>query len=185
MNPAIDRSDVDSVVVRVHTAPPDRQLLVADAVVLHWVRSPWPDGLLSRNCYISVDGTSVLTYEQWKSTADFSGDRYRRYRSTRFADGSPAVVAITLLTATTTWIDRVLELETEAGLPAGCLAGHVHTGCDGTTLLNLSEWSSLSELEDFLDSGVLAGVFAQAGMPGPPLPGTNNYRLHRGLDRSA
>ncbi|MFD0039136.1 hypothetical protein ACFVIZ_16025 [Streptomyces anulatus] len=64
--PVIDRPDADSVLVGVFRAGeggPGRA--VARAVMDFWRGVPWPTGLLSVNCYISTDGSDVLTYEQW------------------------------------------------------------------------------------------------------------------------
>lgn len=182
MTAAIDRPDARFAVVGVHSTTPDRQLATADSLVARWENSARPEGLLSRTCYVSVDGTAVLTYEQ--STVEPAGDHYRIYQSNRFDDGPAEIFSVSMLEAPPGWIDTVLRLEAEAGVPSGCLAGHVHTGADDTKLLNISEWSSLAELEDFLGSGALDEVFATAGLPRARLFGTNNYRPHRGPDRS-
>ncbi|HET6858183.1 MAG TPA: antibiotic biosynthesis monooxygenase [Streptomyces sp.] len=69
--PVIDRPDSDSVLVGMFsTGGNGQQRAVAEAVLAHWQKEPWPRGLLSFNCYVSTDGADVLTYEQWASAEE-------------------------------------------------------------------------------------------------------------------
>ena len=91
--PDIDRPDVQLAVVRqLPVEPPDRQRSLADATVAAWDAALWPEGVLSRTCYVSTDGQRVLTYEQWSDdhvgVLDHGAIAYRLYRSGA-RDGAP------------------------------------------------------------------------------------------------
>ena len=67
-SPDIDRPDVESPSsISVPVEDPEQQRAVADATLAAWDATPWPDGLISRTCYVSSDGQRVLTYEQWRA----------------------------------------------------------------------------------------------------------------------
>ncbi|MGW1792793.1 hypothetical protein ACWCO0_36480 [Streptomyces tubercidicus] len=71
--PVIHRDDSGVAVLnRWVTATPDRQRAVADASLAAWAKAPWPQGLRAVSCFISTNGDTVFTYEQW------SGERELR-----------------------------------------------------------------------------------------------------------
>ncbi|MER7009847.1 hypothetical protein ABT324_00265 [Saccharopolyspora sp. NPDC000359] len=77
--PEITRTDVGTVLVslwRVDT--PERQRAAVDATIAEWKLAPWPDAFRSLNCFVSLDGESVLNYAQW--TDD---DAHREFVRTR------------------------------------------------------------------------------------------------------
>ncbi|ASO21848.1 hypothetical protein FHR81_003498 [Actinoalloteichus hoggarensis] len=49
---------------------PPRQRAAADSLIGEWERPPWPAGFQALTCLLSVDGTTVLNYAQWRSDAD-------------------------------------------------------------------------------------------------------------------
>ncbi|EIV96250.1 hypothetical protein [Frankia sp. QA3] len=63
--PTFGRLDVDAVVVTTASLPNQNAENVAETVVARWNTSDWPRELLSLSCFVSGDGTSVLTYAQW------------------------------------------------------------------------------------------------------------------------
>jgi heme-degrading monooxygenase HmoA len=66
--PVINRDDSGVAVLnRWVTATPDEQRSVAEASLAAWANAPWPEGLLAVNCFVSTNGDTVLTYEQWSS----------------------------------------------------------------------------------------------------------------------
>ncbi|MBB1252289.1 antibiotic biosynthesis monooxygenase [Streptomyces alkaliterrae] len=69
--PVIGRDDCGIAVLgRWVTAGPDDQRSVADACLAAWAEVPWPEGLLAVNCFVSTNGDTVLTYEQWSGEAE-------------------------------------------------------------------------------------------------------------------
>ncbi|MDT9691521.1 antibiotic biosynthesis monooxygenase [Streptomyces sp. P9(2023)] len=64
--PVIDRADSGIAVLnRWVTTTPEAQQSLADATLAAWARAPWPEGLLAVNCFVSTNGDTVLSYEQW------------------------------------------------------------------------------------------------------------------------
>lgn len=64
----ITRPDVGIVVVSQWSVrPPEHQRAAAEAAIVQWESEPWPQALVSLNCFLSIDGESVLTYAQWTS----------------------------------------------------------------------------------------------------------------------
>jgi hypothetical protein len=66
--PDVTRPDVGTVLVSPWlVGTPERQRAAADATIAAWERIPWPEALISLNCLVGADGTTVLNYEQWTS----------------------------------------------------------------------------------------------------------------------
>ncbi|WP_261564677.1 hypothetical protein [Frankia gtarii] len=63
--PTFGRLDVDAVVVTTVSLPNQNAEDAAETVVARWDSGEWPRELLSLSCFVSGDGTSVLTYAQW------------------------------------------------------------------------------------------------------------------------
>ena len=150
--PDIDRPDVKLAVVRQFPVDgPEQQRAVAGATLAGWTVRPWPDALISRTCYVSIDGQRVLTYEQWSDDQpdreDPAAIAYRLYRS-GVRDDAPVpgcIVIVEVQTDTSdtarTWIDAVFDaLAAEATLHPGGISGHFHVSLDGTRVLNYAEW---------------------------------------------
>jgi hypothetical protein len=78
--PVIGRDDsAIAVLGRWVTATPDEQRSVADASLAAWSEGPWPDGLLAVHCFVSTNGDTVFTYEQWSGEQElraFDGAGY-------------------------------------------------------------------------------------------------------------
>lgn len=151
--PDIDRADVKLAVV--HQLPVeahDRQRSLANSVLGAWDASPWPDGVLSRTCYLSTDGQRVLTYEQRTDdnaeTVDHGAIAYRLYRSAA-RDDAPVPGCIVIVDVQTDghdtarrWVDTVFEaLAAETTLHPGGISGHFHISADGTRVMNYAEWT--------------------------------------------
>lgn len=149
--PDIDRPDVQTAVVRQHAVTtPAEQHALAGATIVAWDAAPWPDRLVSRTCYVSTDGTRVLTYEQWQtgpSEIDPNAIAFRLYRSgTR--ENPPPVGCVVVVEVQTdghdvarAWVDAVFEaLDAEPALHPGGIAGHFHISVDGTRVMNYAEW---------------------------------------------
>ena len=152
--PDIDRPDVRVAVVRQFPVEsPTQQRDVADATLSAWDAAPWPDGVLSRTCYRSIDGQRVLTYEQRSGdhagALDHGAIAYRLYRSgTRDAAPVPGCVVIVEVQTdgddtARRWIDTVFEaLAAETTLHPGGISGHFHISVDGTRVMNYAEWTN-------------------------------------------
>ena len=152
--PDIDRPDVEVEVVHQHAVETSgEQREFADATLATWDAAPWPEGVLSRTCYRSIDGQRVLTYEQRNGdharTVDHGGIAYRLYRSgTR--DAAPVPGCIVIVEVQTDgddtarrWIDTVFEaLAAETTVHPGGISGHFHISLDGTRVMNYAEWTS-------------------------------------------
>jgi len=151
--PDIDRAGVKLAVVRqLPVEAPDRQQSLADSVLADWDASRWPDGVLSRTCYLSTDGQRVLTYEQRTDdhgeTADHGAIAYRLYRSGTRGD-APIPGCIVIVDVQTDghdtarrWVDTVFEaLAAETTLHRGGISGHFHISSDGTRVMNYAEWT--------------------------------------------
>jgi hypothetical protein len=66
--PDISRADVDVVVVnRWEAGTSERARAAVAAIAGSWEHGPWPEALVSVNCFVSTDGHAVLTYAQWTS----------------------------------------------------------------------------------------------------------------------
>jgi heme-degrading monooxygenase HmoA len=64
--PNISRPDVGLVIVNEWAlGTPDRQRAAVDAAMAAWDTAPWPEGLLTHNCFLATDGDRVLNYWQW------------------------------------------------------------------------------------------------------------------------
>jgi hypothetical protein len=150
--PDIDRPDVQIAVVRqLPVETRDRQRSLADATLAAWDASLWPDGVLSRTCYLSTDGQRVLTYEQRSddhtAPVDPGAIAYRLYRSGA-RDDAPVPGCIVIVDVQTDghdtarrWVDTVFEaLAAEARLHPGGISGHFHISLDGTRVMNYAEW---------------------------------------------
>ena len=150
--PDIDRADVKVVVVRqLPVESPDSQRSIGDAALAAWDAGLWPDGVLSRTCYLSTDGQRVLTYEQWSDdharAVDNGTIAYRLYRSGARED-APVPGCIVIVEVQTDghdtarrWIDTVFEaLAAETTLHPGGISGHFHISVDGTRVMNYAEW---------------------------------------------
>jgi len=150
--PDIDRPDVEIAVVdQRRVERPDLQRPVADATLAAWDAAPWPEGLVSRTCYVSNDGQRVLTYEQWRAghAAPVSPGAiaFRLYRS-GVRDDAPVPGCIVIVEVQTDghdtarrWVDAVFDaLAAETTLHPGGISGHFHISLDGTHVLNYAEW---------------------------------------------
>ena len=150
--PDIDRPDARIAVVRqfpVAGPGPAARRCRRDAGRLG--RSPWPDGLIARTCYVSTDAQRVLTYEQWSSdpldVAEPDAIAFRLYRS-GVRDDAPVPGCIVIVEVGTDgddtarrWVDAVFDaLAAETTLHPGGISGHFHISVDGTRVLNYAEW---------------------------------------------
>ena len=92
--PDIRRPDSDVVLIgerRVGIAA--RQQAAADAALEAWERLPWPEGLLSHNCFGSEDGETVVHYSQW--TDEDAVEKFKRAdQGAKAANGGRARVIL-------------------------------------------------------------------------------------------
>ncbi|RKT85520.1 Antibiotic biosynthesis monooxygenase [Saccharopolyspora antimicrobica] len=64
--PEITRTDVGTILVSPWlVGTPERQRAAVDATIAEWKAAPWPEAFLSLNCFVSLDGETVLNYAQW------------------------------------------------------------------------------------------------------------------------
>ena len=71
--PVIDRDDAPIAVLnRWVTTVPEQQRSLADASLGAWGNTSWPAGLRSVNCFVSTNGDTVFTYEQWSGDQDLA-----------------------------------------------------------------------------------------------------------------
>jgi heme-degrading monooxygenase HmoA len=71
--PDITRTDADIALINEWTVDtPKRQRAAAETAIDAVEHGPWPEGLLSDNYFVEIDGDTVLHYSQWTSeeTAD-------------------------------------------------------------------------------------------------------------------
>ncbi len=193
--PDIDRTDVEIVVVdqRVVEAP-ELQRAAADATLAAWDATPWPDGMISRTCYVSSDGQRVLTYEQWRAgyAAGVVPPRaiaFRLYRS-GVRDDAPVPGCIVIVEVQTDgpetarrWVDSVFDaLAAETTLHSGGISGHFHISLDGTRVLNYAEWvDEASHVEALGQAGSIGRGPAWRkvqSMPGVENRGFRRYRVY-------
>jgi Antibiotic biosynthesis monooxygenase len=151
--PDIDRPGVQVALVRqIPVDRPDLQRPIADATLAAWDASLWPEGVLSRTCYLSTDGQRVLTYEQRMDDntemVDHGAIAYRLYRSgTRDDAAVPGCIVIVDVQTdghdtARRWVDTVFEaLAAETTLHSGGISGHFHISADGTRVMNYAEWT--------------------------------------------
>ena len=149
-------------------------------------RTPWPDALISRTCYLSTDEQRVLTYEQWSDdqpdVEDPAAIAYRLYRS-GVRDDAPVPGCIVIVEVQTDagdtarqWVDAVFDaLAAETTLHPGGISGHFHISLDGTRVLNYAEWVDEASHVEARRSGRLdwpraslaeGAVHAGSGEPG-------------------
>jgi hypothetical protein len=197
--PDIDRTDVKVAVVRqLPVETPDRpgggdlqvrQRSLADATLAAWDASLWPDGVLSRTCYLSIDGQRVLTYEQRSEdhavAIDHDAIAYRLYRSGA-RDEAPVPGCIVIVDVQTAghdtarrWVDTVFEaLAAEATLHPGGISGHFHVSLDGTRVMNYAEWiDEQSHIEALSGSGSIGRGPAWRRVQ--TMPGVTNLGFRR------
>jgi Antibiotic biosynthesis monooxygenase len=187
--PDIDRPDVEVAVVHQHAVETSGQRQLAAATLAAWDSGPWPEGLVSRTCYVSVDGQRVLTYEQWRAgdAAQVPPDAiaFRLYRS-GVRDDAPVPGCIVIVEVQTDgpetarkWVDAVFDaLAAETTLHPGGISGHFHISLDGTRVLNYAEW---------LDEASHVEALGQAGSIGrgpawrrvQSMPGVENRGFRR------
>jgi hypothetical protein len=192
--PDIDRPDARIAVVRQFpVADQDQQHAVADATLAAWDESPWPDGLIARTCYMSIDAQRVLTYEQWNSdrldVAEPDGIAFRLYRS-GVREDAPVPGCIVIVEVGTDgddtarrWVDAVFDaLAAETTLHPGGISGHFHVSVDGTRVLNYAEWvDEASHVQAVGDAGSIGRGPAWRRvqtMPGVVNLGFRRYRPH-------
>ncbi|MGV9693209.1 antibiotic biosynthesis monooxygenase [Streptomyces sp. NPDC003444] len=181
--PDIDREDAGlALVAALYVGSPAAQRKVADAVLEEWASAPRPEGLLSQNCYLSTDGETVWTYEQW---SDLSACReaggqeppaplrglgengadiercapvaYRRYRSAVYEPGSvpTAFVAPAFDTDGRAPQRAIIDALLDGPLTQatpGLIAAHFHFSLDGGRVLNFAEFADGTAHDVFLDS---------------------------------
>jgi hypothetical protein len=71
--PDITRPDADIALISEWTVKTSkRQRVAAETASTTWEHGPWPEGLLSDNYFVEIDGDTVLHYSQWtiEETAD-------------------------------------------------------------------------------------------------------------------
>ncbi|APU16666.1 MULTISPECIES: antibiotic biosynthesis monooxygenase [Actinoalloteichus] len=65
------RSDVGTILISPWiVGSPQRQRAASDSLIGEWEQPPWPAGFLALTCLLSLDGTTVLNYAQWRSDPD-------------------------------------------------------------------------------------------------------------------
>ncbi|MET7486113.1 MarR family winged helix-turn-helix transcriptional regulator [Streptomyces sp. NPDC005538] len=201
--PVIDRPDAASADVGlVPVDGPRSQQETAELIVGHWTESEWPAELLSRNCYTSTDGTSVLTYEQWSteepppvSRPSIDGYTVRPFRLHQVVRGSgikgpipvPQCFPGAFFTmpdheAARRWIKSLLTAEeVREGVERaydGGIAANFHISLDGTTVLIFSEWETEQHALDHM-SDVILPILGDVGES----DGGARYRHHLSLRR--
>lgn len=85
--PDIARLDAEIVLISEWTVDiPKRQQTAAEIAITAWEHEAWPEGLLSDNYFVEIEGDSVLHYSQWtseKTTDEFvRTDRAKWLRKT-------------------------------------------------------------------------------------------------------
>ncbi|MGW0518640.1 hypothetical protein [Crossiella sp. NPDC003009] len=122
---------------------------------------PLPEGCLARAHYLGTDGTSLLHYSQWATsaaarahaaTAPVPLAEYRRYRSQVDATGPAGCVVIAAIDfdrpdaqRQRDFVDEMFaageQAEAEGVRIPGLLAAHFHLSVDGTGVRNYAEWT--------------------------------------------
>ncbi|MDA3643182.1 antibiotic biosynthesis monooxygenase [Saccharopolyspora indica] len=196
--PEITRTDVGTILVSPWlVGTPERQRDAVDATIAEWKAAPWPDAFLSLNCFVSLDGESVLNYAQW--TDDEAHREFvRTYRPTlvRGIDevvpgierpglvryrlrgsvvvGGPDGEVVAVFVSDADGFENAERLVAEAqarlGTPPGLRAAHFHISTDGSRVLVYEEWAD----ESSAAASPNRGRGAAAG---------NLYRLRRSLTR--
>lgn len=117
--PDINRTGVGTVLVsewKVGTS--ERQRALVEAFVAAWEGAAWPQGLLSVNLFLSIDGETVLNYAQW--TGDEAYHEFvRRFRQSRAEQIDHAVPGIERSGPFSYWLYRS-GVRSDAPVP-GCV----------------------------------------------------------------
>lgn len=185
---------------------PERQRAEAEAAIAPWESEPWPQALVSFNCFVSTDGASLLTYAQWTSDEAYREFQrtyrivpierpapvmYRLYRS-YVSDGSPRVpgcIVVVTIEAdgperAQQWVDFMFDdVGAKAGPPPGLISANFHINIDGTRVLNYAEWTD-EEAHRAVESpppAVVARI--TEGVPGVKPIGFKRYRPYRSLTK--
>ncbi|GAB3500363.1 antibiotic biosynthesis monooxygenase [Amycolatopsis cihanbeyliensis] len=195
--PVVDRADAATVLIAQYDVDTSRQRAEAAAFRTAWA-GDWPGGVLSAACFLSTDGTGVLTYAQsavdQPSTA-LPGTReqplvYRLHHSITTPDDTriPGCL-VTALFATEgperqhRFVDALLAaLPEDEGHP-GAISAHFHLSTDGTRLLNYTEWTSEQAHHEAAASGAhdeLHELFTR--FPGVRSLRGKRYHLAHALD---
>ncbi|MCB5909987.1 antibiotic biosynthesis monooxygenase [Streptomyces pinistramenti] len=175
-----------------------------ERTAVEWSSVPWPAGILSFSCYLSVEEDTVLTYVQCaggnsaqlfvRSFHERAGAGSVEYRLTRSvlppgSSGSPACVVIATFDVDgAERQERVVSSLVEAldGMPPeqspGMLSANFHASIDGTRVLNYAEWTSDDAHLAFLDSATRVTTMRVSGdVPGVRPIGFKRYHLHRSI----
>ena len=207
--PRIDRPDVEIAVVNQwNVTDPQRQRDLVEASSNAWQRTPRRRGLVSLNFFLSTDGQSVLSYDQWDSEAayqrwvethynlmDAQSVTYRLYRSAA-RDGDTRIPGCVVIVSVEfdgpdvqrqrQWIDAVFEaLDGETEPPPGGIFGHFHVSTDGTRVLNYAGWTDEHAHRDALEKSgqgtIGSGTLWQRvrTFPGVVASGFKRYRFYR------
>lgn len=175
----------------------------ADAVASEWDAVPWPEGLISANCFASLDDEVLLLYFQWSDEAArrafFASPQrqadavaafglaespgYRVYRSL----GNAATAPTSLITATFD-VDgpkrqrHIADSLCEAAArmprhPAG-LSSHFHLSADGTRVVNYTEWNDDAAHDEVAEDGDFDEAYRiSTDTPGVRATRGRQYRL--------
>ncbi|MFC5749761.1 hypothetical protein [Actinomadura rugatobispora] len=185
-HPDISRADAGAVLIdQWDVGTRERQRAGAAALARLWRSAPLPGGCLSRNLYVSDDGTAVLAYEQWRSHEAYrrfaetgrpplTGEvapgverrepaAYRLYRTGLTARGRTpgSIVIIRFDTrderAARALVDGLIEEFAGADLPGGGLASHFHIAVDGSRMLNYAEFTDAASHEAVIEASTRGG----------------------------
>lgn len=209
--PDITRPDVGTILV----SPWDvgdrhRQRTAVDATIAEWERAPKPNAFLTLNCFVSLDGETVLNYAQWtddEAHHEFVREhrpelvreidtavpdiarpglvRYRLYCSVgagaAAADKPTAVSVAVYRIAGHDRARRLADSLINAFHPCeGMSACHFHVDVDGTRLLVLGEWRDEHAHETFVSSSDDSVRHIAAAFEAEPIE-HRTYRLYRKL----
>ncbi|MEU1733475.1 antibiotic biosynthesis monooxygenase [Streptosporangium sp. NPDC020145] len=207
--PDVRRTDARAVFVGQRYVPTRQAAIeVLQQHVEQWSGTPWPVGVLSFSCYLSVEEDTVLTYAQCSDAAVYrpfvaslhgaanAGAVEYRLRGSvvpRGAAGTPGcMVVATFDVDGAERQDRVIDsltdaLErTRAGRSPGMLSANFHVSTDATRVLNYAEWTSDETHTAFLDSAARVTTRSVSDdIPGVRPIGFKRYHLYRGFERQA
>lgn len=188
------------------TGDEQTQRATAETVTATWDALPaWPGGLISLNCFASLDGEALLVYSQWThaawweqfvcDTGPFDDDAvaafgpaetfgYRLDRSLVSRTTAPT----SLVTATFDVDGRRRQRYLVDALcaaaehlpvhPAG-IGSHFHLSLDGTRVVNYSEWDDEAAHSAMMDSGAFDEIYRiSTETPGVRATRGRRYRLH-------
>ncbi|WP_405739935.1 hypothetical protein OG422_04535 [Streptomyces sp. NBC_01525] len=188
-----------------YVADADQGRALLDEIADAWEKAERPKEILAFFCYLSTDGTTVMTYAQCTDSAvyrPFAGGlpaasarvepiEFRLHRSVVLSPtaGPPNALVTALFDVDGAERQQRIVASVAENLeraPAdeytGLIASHFHLSVDGTRVINFAEWTSDEAHVVFLDGATRhSSLRITNDMPGVRPIGYRRYHLHRSI----